>query len=170
MSQPIVYVDVSRVREGKLGELETAMKSLARFVEEHMPRLLSYAFFLDAGRTTMTLVAVHPDSASLEFHMDEGNEEFRKFAELIDLQRIEVYGAASEGVLDRLHRKAQMLGGASVDVHELHAGSLGDRLPALHAVVRRPLNWAAWSDVHAAGEIGIASSRVRGLGARRLLT
>lgn len=122
MPQPIIYIDVSEIRDGKLEELEVAMSELARFVEANMPRLISYAFFLDEGRTAMTVVAVHPDVASLEFHMDKGGEEFRKFGDLIDLSRIEVYGSISDGVLDRLHQKARMLGSGTVVVHELYAG------------------------------------------------
>ena len=110
MAESLVYVDVSHIREGKLGELEAAMNHLSQFVETNMPRVLSYGFFLDESRTTMTVVAVHPDSASLEFHLDKGNEEFRKFAHLIELARIDVYGNVTDGVLDRLHRKVAMLG------------------------------------------------------------
>ena len=66
MPQPIVYVDVSTIREGKLEELEGAMTHLVAFVEANMPRLISYGFFLDPDRTQMTVVAVHPDSESLE--------------------------------------------------------------------------------------------------------
>ena len=71
-----------------------------------MPRVVFYGFFLDEARATMTVVAVHPDSASLEFQMDEGNEKFRKFGDFIELSRIEVYGDVSDGVRDRLDRKA----------------------------------------------------------------
>lgn len=122
MSHPIVYVDTSKVRKGHLEQLEVAMKHLAVFVEENMPRLISYGFYLDDERTEMTVVAVHPDSASLEFHLDVGRDEFRKFADLIQLSRIDVYGRVSEAVLDRLHRKAEMLGSGRVVVHELYAG------------------------------------------------
>ena len=122
MAPPIVYVDVSEIREGRHLELEAAMNHLARFVEPHMPRVASYGFFLGDARATMTVVAVHPDSASLEFHMDEGGEEFRKFADLIDLTRIDVYGDVSDAVREGLNRKAQMLGRGTVTVHELHAG------------------------------------------------
>lgn len=122
MSHPIVYVDTSMIRGGMLGEVEQAMKRLAAFVEENMPRLISYAFFLDEHKAQMTVVAIHPDAASLEFHMDKGAAEFRKFAGLIDLVRIEVYGKVSESVLARLHEKAQMLGKGSVVVHELYTG------------------------------------------------
>jgi hypothetical protein len=122
MPQPLVYVDISRIRAGKLAELTSAMDDLARYVEAHMPRLLAYGFYLDEDRATMTVVALHPDSPSLEFHLDEGREAFRRFADFIELQRIEVYGAVSPAVLERLHQKAKMLGDASVVVHELHAG------------------------------------------------
>jgi hypothetical protein len=120
--QPIVYVDTSAIRKGKLSELEMAMKNLAAFVEANVPQLISYGFFLDEDRTQMTVVAVHPDSASLEFHMDVGGAEFRKFGDLIDLLRIEVYGRVSDAVLERLHEKARMLGRGTVVVHELYAG------------------------------------------------
>ena len=122
MSQPIVYIDTSSIREGKLSELEPAMEKLAEFVEANVPQLISYSFFLDEDRTRMTVVAVHPDSASLEFHMDVGGTEFRKFADLIDLESITVYGRVSDAVLERLHQKARMLGNATVDVHEFYAG------------------------------------------------
>ena len=120
--QPIVYVDTSTIRDGKLEELKVAMKGLAAFVEANMPRLISYGFFLDRDQRQMTVVAVHPDSASLEFHMDVGGAEFRKFADLIELSRIEVYGRVSDPVLERLHQKARMLGSGTVTVHELYAG------------------------------------------------
>lgn len=122
MGQPIVYVDTSAIRAGKLAELEVAMKRLAAFVEENVPQLISYGFFLDEDRAQMTTVAVHPDSASLEFHMDVGAEEFRRFADLIELKRIEVFGRVSDAVVDQLHQKARMLGDATVAVHELYAG------------------------------------------------
>jgi len=122
MSQPIVYIDTSAIREGKLGELEVAMKDLAAFVEANVPRLISYGFFLDEIRAQMTVVAVHPDSASLEFHMDVGGAEFRKFRDLINLSRIEVYGRVSDAVLERLHQKARTLGTGIVAVHEFYAG------------------------------------------------
>ena len=122
MAHPIVYVDTSEIREGKLEDLQIAMRDSSAFVEAHMPRLISYGFFLDEVRKTMTVVAVHPDSASLEFHLEEGADEFRKFADLIELRTIEVYGAVGAGAVERLDAKARTLGSGTVDVHELYAG------------------------------------------------
>lgn len=122
MSQPIIYVDTSAVRDGKLEELKEAMENLTAFVEANMPQLISYGFFLNEDQTRMTVVAVHPDSASLRFHMDAGGEEFRKFGEFLDLLGIEVYGRVSDAVRERLHQKARMLGNESVTVHNFYVG------------------------------------------------
>lgn len=71
----------------------------------------------------MTVVAIHPDSASLEYHMEVGGPQFRKFTDLIRLLRIEVYGRPSDMVRSALREKALMLGDEdSVVVQPLHAG------------------------------------------------
>lgn len=120
--QPLVYVDTSTVRDGKLEQLSEAMKGLATFVEANVPQLISYGFYLDGDQRQMTVVAVHPDSASLEYHMNAGGAEFRKFADLIELLRIDVYGHVTDSVRERLQQKARMLGKGTVTVHEFHAG------------------------------------------------
>jgi len=120
--QPIVYIDTSKIRSDKLEELKVAIKGLAAFVEANMPRLISYGFFLDGNQTELTVVAVHQDLASLAFHLDVGAAEFRKFGNLIDLLKIDVYGNIDEAVLKRLHQKAQMLGTGTVRVHKFYAG------------------------------------------------
>lgn len=122
MAHPIVYIDTSEVRAGKGEELEAAMKDLAAFVETNVPQLISYAFFLNEDRTRMTVVAIHRDSASLEYHMDVGREEFQKFTPFIELLRIEVYGRVTDAVLERLHQKARALGRGTVAVHAFQAG------------------------------------------------
>ena len=70
----------------------------------------------------MTVVAVHPDSASLELHLEIGRTEFRKLADMITLRRIEVYGSVSAKARAMLQEKATMLGGSDVTVHERLAG------------------------------------------------
>lgn len=122
MPQPIVYVDRSDVREGKLDELEPAMERLVEFIEANNPHVLSYRFFLDEDAARMTVIGVHPDSEALAFHMDVGEEEFRAFGDLVDLSSIAVHGEVSDDVLRRLHEKAEMLGGAEVSVHRSRAG------------------------------------------------
>lgn len=70
----------------------------------------------------MTVVALHPDSDSMAFHLDTCKSEFKRFADLIDLLAIEVYGPVDSSVIERLHNKARMLGRDSVRVHDFQAG------------------------------------------------
>lgn len=129
--QPVFYLDVSKVRPGRLDELKSAMEHLSSYVESHVPRLLSYGFHLDRDEETMTVVAVHPDSDSMAFHLDTCKAEFRKFADLIELSAIEVYGHVDASVIERLKTKARMLGQENVSVHEFRAGFSrlsGDRI------------------------------------------
>ncbi len=129
MPEPIIYIDRSDIREGKLEEVRAAAHELAGFVEQHEPQLVSYGFYIDEEAGQMIVVAMHPDVASMEFHLQIGDSAFRKFAELISLRGIEVYGQPSDTIRNQLHQKAEMLGeGGSVVVHERHAGFI--RLPS----------------------------------------
>lgn len=123
MSENIVYIDHSDIREGKLEEVRAGIQELVEFVEAHEPQLLGYGFYIDDAGTGMAVIAIHPDSSSLELHMEIGGPAFRKFTELIDLRTIEVYGRPSDKVLEQLQQKVEMLGNnGSVVIREQHAG------------------------------------------------
>lgn len=122
MFEPIVYIDTSEIREGKLEELKRAMNELVKFVEASEPRLIAYNVYLNEDGTRMTVVHAHRDSASLEFHMKVTGPAFPKFVQFIKLLSIDVYGKLSDDLLEQMRRKAQMLGNGTVLVHELYAG------------------------------------------------
>ena len=122
MSDAIVYVDISEVREGALDELKAGLKDLADFIEANEPRLISYNVYFSADGTRMTVVNVHPDSASLEYHMEVAGLLFRRFVGLVTLSSIHIYGEPSEKAWKQAHEKARLLGGGAVEVEALHAG------------------------------------------------
>ena len=109
-SEPIVYIDHSDVRDGSLEELKAAVRRLVDFIDAREPQLISYGFYVDEAASKMTVVAVHPDSASLELHMEIGSAEFRKLANMLTLTSIECYGRPSERALEQLREKAATLG------------------------------------------------------------
>jgi hypothetical protein len=120
---PIVYIDRSRIHPEKLEEVKLRASNLVRFIEEREDQLLFYGFYIDEETHRMTVVAVHPDAASVELHMEIGAEAFREFADLLTMEAIEIYGEPSERVLEQLDSKARALGGEDrVTVGELHAG------------------------------------------------
>ena len=109
-SEPIVYIDHSDVRDGSLEELKAGVRRLVDFIDAREPQLISYGFYVDEAASKMTVVAVHPDSASLELHMEIGSAEFRKLAHMLTLTSIECYGRPSERALEQLREKAATLG------------------------------------------------------------
>jgi len=122
MSEPIVSIDRSEIREGKLNDLKVAVAELVAFVESNEQRPILYEIFFDETGTLMTVVQVHPDSESMEYHMTVAVPAFAGFAELVTLSTLDVYGEPSEALLEQLRRKVQMLGPATVVVHDLQAG------------------------------------------------
>jgi hypothetical protein len=109
-SEPIVYIDHSDIRADLLDELKAGIQRVVEFIEAREPQLISYGFYIDEEAGRMTVVAVHPDSASLELHMDVGGTEFRKLAHLLTLTGIECYGRPSERALEQMRAKAAALG------------------------------------------------------------
>lgn len=123
MLDAIVYVDTSEVREGALDQLKESIKELVDFVDANEPRLIAYNVYFSDDGTRMTIVHVHPDAASLEYHMEVAGPVFRRFAELVTLSSIQIYGLPGEKVLNQSHDKARLLGrGAPISVDALHAG------------------------------------------------
>jgi quinol monooxygenase YgiN len=122
MSDAIVYIDTADVREGAAEELKAGMKELADFVDANEPRLIAYNVYFSGDDTRMTVVHVHPDSASLEYHLEVAGPIFRRFVDLVTLTSIHIYGKPSEQVLKQAHEKARLLGRGAVVVDALHAG------------------------------------------------
>lgn len=122
MAEPLFYVDRSEILAGRIEEARERMRDLAAFVAEREPQIIAYHFYLDEPASTMSVVAVHPDAASMELHLEIGGSKFREFGALIRMRSIDVYGQPSAAVVDRLREKAGYLGGASVTFHTLQAG------------------------------------------------
>ena len=122
MSSPLLVVDSSDIHAGKLEEVKAGIVDLVAFVEENEAEPLAYDIYFDEAGTRMTVVQIHPDSASLERHLAVAGPVFRRFADLLKLREVDVYGDASEAALEQIRGKAQLLGDAPVRVHDLYAG------------------------------------------------
>lgn len=83
MTEPIVFIDSSEIREGKLEELKMAIRDLVEYVQSNEPRPIAYNVYLNESGSRMTVVQVHPDSASMEFHMKVAGPAFPKFVGLV---------------------------------------------------------------------------------------
>ena len=122
-SEPIVYIDHSDIRGGSVEELKAGVRQLVEFIDAREPQLITYGFYIDEQAAKMTVIAIHPDSASLELHLDIGSREFGKLAHLLTLTAIECYGRPSDRALEQLRHKADTLGnGGTVLATDRFAG------------------------------------------------
>jgi hypothetical protein len=122
MAEPLTYVDVAEVRAGVLADLKEAIAELAEFIEENEPQLLSYNVYFSDDGTRMSVVHVHADPASLDRHLEIAGPRFARFADLVTLRSIHIYGRPSENALRQLRDKLQLLGSGDVVVYPPHAG------------------------------------------------
>jgi hypothetical protein len=119
----VIYIDRSDVHEGARNELEAGVRALVGFVDAHQPQMATYAVYFDKHASRMTVVSVHPSSASLERHIEIWRPEFEKLGHLLTLREIEVFGPLSERARELVHQKAAALGdGGVVTLHAQFAG------------------------------------------------
>lgn len=122
MTGLILYVDRSAVHDGKLDELKSAIAELADFVEANEPDILSYEVYFSSDGTQMSVVHLHADPATLEYHMDVAGPKFPPIGEFLELEAIDVWGDPGEDLVERLRDKAATLGTGRVSIHEFHEG------------------------------------------------
>lgn len=117
MSDLVVYVDRSRVDEGRLEELQEAMDELTAFVEANEPDILAYSVHFSVDGERMTVVHAHEDPSSLEAHFEIAGDRFAPIGAYITLASIDVYGHPGEELVQRLETKADTLDSAEVTIH-----------------------------------------------------
>lgn len=122
MTDLILYVDRSSVQDGKLDELKPALVELADFVEANEPDILSYDVYFSSDGEQMTVVHMHEDPATLEYHMEVAGPKFPPIGEFIELESIDVYGDPGEEIAQRLREKATSLGTGRVSLHDFYEG------------------------------------------------
>jgi quinol monooxygenase YgiN len=121
-TDPLVVIDSSEIREAKIDEVKAALTQLVEFVEANEAEPIAYSIYLDEDGSRMTVMQIHPSSASMEFHLRLAGPIFQKFTDLLVLSRVDFYGTPSDALLEQMRQKAGLLGNAPVVVNELHAG------------------------------------------------
>jgi len=69
MSGPFIFIATNRLREGRFGAEQQRVPGLSSFIEANEPRLIAFNEYVNEDHSEVTVVQVHPDAASLEFHM-----------------------------------------------------------------------------------------------------
>jgi quinol monooxygenase YgiN len=103
MSGPFTFIGTYSIKSGKLEETKKHLQELVDLVETNEPRLIAFNFYLDPQANTLSCVQVHPDAASMEFHMKVLAEHIRDaFDYLEKTQSEQVYGTPSDTLMEKL--------------------------------------------------------------------
>lgn len=108
MSAPFIYVGTMSVKPGRVEALRNQLVELVDFVEANEPRVIAFHAYLDEVGNKLTIVHVHPDSASMEFHMQNNA---KHFATAFDKPRGRDQRAVLRRDLRRAGRRAGQVGG-----------------------------------------------------------
>lgn len=103
MSKPLIVISKFRVKEGKLEELKHYYKKLRDLIESNNTQIIAFHGFLNEEGTEMTAIQIHPDNASMEYHMGvirENYEEYlSEFPHMLEGTTIDYYGEPPESAL-----------------------------------------------------------------------
>ena len=127
LSTPFISISTLRVKEGKLETYKRYMRELLKTFETKEPQLIAFHVFLNEDGTEMTSIQIHPDAASMDFHLHvlgqvlpRLKEQFGDVFEFIELKRIEYYGTPSASALESVRRF--MESGVALSFKPLHVG------------------------------------------------
>jgi hypothetical protein len=103
MSGPFVYVGTWTLKEDKADEGRKYLEEHCALVEANEPRLIAFHLYFDDEGRNAGVVQIHPDSASMEFHMKVISEHLGNAFNYIDHVTSEQYfGAASDDLRETL--------------------------------------------------------------------
>ena|SRR5437867_2414918 len=103
MGEPFVYVGTWTIKPGKFEEARKRLAEHAEFVETNEPRLIAFHVYFDEEGGTGSVVQMHPDAASMEFHMKVISEHLSGAFEVIDsILSEQYYGPMSQSLSETL--------------------------------------------------------------------
>jgi hypothetical protein len=69
MYKPLIFVSTWKIREGRLEGYKQFVKELIEHIQMKEPQLIAFNMYFNEDETEMTSIQVHPDAASMDFHM-----------------------------------------------------------------------------------------------------
>jgi quinol monooxygenase YgiN len=91
MSAPFIFITTHKINPGQLDEFKRLSREFEEFVRANEPDLLAYYAYLDEDTREASLVQIHRDASSGDFHMEIADKIAQCLA-VTTTVRAEVYG------------------------------------------------------------------------------
>jgi len=105
MSQPIVFISHSRVKESKLDGLVQLLREAEKRLEAEKPRTLASLAYL-TNDAQVTIFHIFADADSFDIHVQGAEERLRGWDEFVETPTLEIYGKPSDLVLEAMGHPA----------------------------------------------------------------
>ena len=106
MVKPFIYMSTWKIKEGRLEDYKQFARELIEHIEVKEPQLIAFNVYSNDDETEMTNIQVHPDAASMAFHMQvvtqvigEDMIEWLEQSDFLEPKHIEIYGTPSAKLL-----------------------------------------------------------------------
>ena len=122
MSGPFIFIATNRLRDGRFDAEQQRVPTLSAFIEAHEPRLIAFNEYVNDERSEVTVVQVHPDAASFEFHLGVVGDRAREaYAQTLEATTsIGVFGTPTGSILRMLRQQAGP--GTRLNIYPHHLG------------------------------------------------
>lgn len=107
MIKPLIFVSTWKIKEGRLEDSKQFAKEFMEHVKTREPQLIAFNMYFNEDETEMTSIQVHPDAASMDFHLQvlakvigEDMIEWIDRADFLEPKHIEIYGTPSAKLLE----------------------------------------------------------------------
>jgi hypothetical protein len=130
MPGPFIVIATNRLRDGRFDAEQQRVPALCSFIEASEPRLIAFNEYVNEERSEVTVVQVHPDAASFDFHLGVVGDRARDaYVQTLEATTsIEDFGTPTETILGMLRRQAGSGVHLNIDPH--HLGGLRARQKA----------------------------------------
>jgi len=102
MSGPFIYVGTFTIKSGKIEEARKALAEHVDLIETNEPRLIAFNVYFDEQGSKASVVQVHPDAASMEFHMQVISEHLSGAFDYLEAVESEQYFGAPSATLSEI--------------------------------------------------------------------
>ena len=107
MIKPLIFVSTWKIKEGRLEDYKQFARELMEHVKAKEPQLIAFNMYFNEDETEMTSIQVHPDTASMDFHLQvlakvigEDMIEWIDRADFLAPKQFEIYGIPSAKLLE----------------------------------------------------------------------
>ena len=107
MFKPFIYMSTWKIKEDRLEDYKQFARELIEHIEAKEPQLIAFNMYFNKDETEMTSIQVHPDAASMDFHLQvlakvigEDMIEWVNRTGFLESKHIEIYGTPSAKLLE----------------------------------------------------------------------